>query len=321
MLEISIWLGIFIVSLFLLIKASDIFTDSAEKIGLFLGFPPFVVGVAIVAIGTSLPELMSSISAVFQGSSEIVFGNVIGSNVANIFLIVGIASILANRIQLKYEIASVDLPLFVGSAFLLTLMLLTEGFSIGEALLCILAYFVYLMYTMNHADLDFGLGKEEGSNSQIETSIEGFPVRSIIFLVLSTVAIYLSAKYTVRSIVMLSEILDIGKDVIAVSVLAFGTSLPELMVSIVCVRKGKGEMAVGNVLGSNIFNSLVVMGVPRLFGNLVIPTTTLNEGLLEMMFGTILMFFVVQDKQITRWEGYLFLIFYTWFIAQIFYLV
>ncbi|MGC9505312.1 calcium/sodium antiporter [Baaleninema sp.] len=316
MLEILSWLGIFAVSLFVLVKSSDFFTDSAEKIGIFLKFPPFVVGVAIVSIGTSLPELMSSVVAVVQGSSEIVFGNVVGSNVANIFLIIGIAAIIAKQIHLKYEIASVDLPLFVGSAFLLSLMLITGQFSIGEALLCILAYIVYLMYTMQHSEIGT---LDEETGQIIERG--KVPVRAFIVLLLSVVGLYFGADYTVMSIVKLSEIFNVGKEIIAVSVLAIGTSLPELMVSIVCVRKGNGEMAVGNVIGSNIFNALMVMSIPRLFGVLTIPERTLWEGLLEMVFGTILMFFVVQDKQITRWEGYLFLIFYAWFIAQIFNLV
>ncbi|MDC0832349.1 sodium/calcium exchanger protein [Geitlerinema sp. FC II] len=316
MLEIISWLSIFAVSLFVLVKASDFFTDSAEKVGIFLKFPPFVVGVAIVSIGTSLPELMSSIVAVVQGSSEIVFGNVVGSNVANIFLIVGISAIIAKKIQLEYEIASVDLPLFVGSAFLLSLMLITGQFSIGEALLCMLAYVVYLMYTMQHSELG---NFDETTGEVIEAG--AFPIRAFIILLLSIAAIYFGAEYTIMSIVKLSDLLKVGKEIIAVSVLAIGTSLPELIVSIVCVRKGNGEMAVGNVIGSNIFNALIVMSIPRLFGVLVIPERTLREGLLEMVFGTILMFFVVQDKQITRWEGYLFLIFYAWFIAQIFNLV
>lgn len=320
MFDILTWLGVFILSLAILIKASDWFTDSAEKIGLFFKLSPFIVGVAIVAIGTSLPELMSSITAVQQGSSEIVFGNVVGSNVANIFLILGTAAIVAGKIQLRYEIASVDLPLFVGSAFLLGLMLFTGKFSLGESILCLVAYGVYLMYTMTHSDLEIEEPKD-GELNDIEPNNASFPIRATAVLIVSALLIYFGAKYTVQSVEQLSALLNIGKEIIAVSALALGTSLPELTVSIVCVRRGSHDVAVGNVLGSNIFNSLVVMGVPRLFGELQIPKTTLIEGLLEMLCGTILMFFVVQDKQITRWEGYLFIIFYIWFIAQIYSLV
>jgi cation:H+ antiporter len=373
MLELLTWLGIFAVSLFVLIKASDWFIDSSETLGFFLRLSPFIVGVAIVSVGTSLPELMSSITAVQEGSSEIVFGNVIGSNVANIFLITGVAAIVAGKMDLKYDLTSVDLPLFVGSSFLLALMLFTGKYSIGEAILCLLAYGVYLVYTTTTSEGDIGSGTLAVTNpleTQVEASVgaaavegevsepsgepqgvplstasnpsseddqsanqaadtsadnssekQAFPFKSLLLLIISVVFIYFGAKYTVESVVALSELLNIGKEIIAVSVLALGTSLPELSVSLVCVKRGSYDVAVGNVLGSNIFNALVVMAVPRFFGTLIIPKTTLIEGLLEMLCGTILMFFVVQDKQITRWEGYLFVIFYAWFIAQIFDLV
>lgn len=370
MLELLTWLGIFAVSLFVLIKASDWFIDSSETLGFFLRLSPFIVGVAIVSVGTSLPELMSSITAVQEGSSEIVFGNVIGSNVANIFLITGVAAIFAGKMDLKYDLTSVDLPLFVGSSFLLALMLFTGKYSIGEAILCLLAYGVYLVYTMTTSEGDIGGGTLAATNpleTQVEASVgaaaveagvserpggepqgvplstaanssskddkeddksadnssekQTFPFKALLLLIVSVFFIYFGAKYTVESVVVLSELLNIGKEIIAVSVLALGTSLPELSVSLVCVKRGSYDVAVGNVLGSNIFNALVVMAVPRFFGTLIIPKTTLIEGLLEMLCGTILMFFVVQDKQITRWEGYLFVIFYAWFIAQIFELV
>lgn len=365
MLDLLTWLGIFAVSLFVLIKASDWFIDSSETLGFFLRLSPFIVGVAIVSVGTSLPELMSSITAVQEGSPEIVFGNVIGSNVANIFLITGVAAIVAGKMDLKYDLTSVDLPLFVGSSFLLALMLFTGKYSIGEAILCLLAYGVYLVYTITTSEGDIGGGTLSIANP-IETKIEApvgatavesgisgttsdstekslstpspqtngddnsaedssepqtFPFKALFILTISVILIYFGAKYTVKSVVVLSELLNIGKEIIAVSVLALGTSLPELSVSLVCVKRGSYDVAVGNVLGSNIFNALVVMAIPRFFGALIIPKTTLIEGLLEMLCGTILMFFVVQDKQITRWEGYLFVIFYAWFIAQIFDLV
>ena len=130
--ELIIWIVIFIVSLFVLIKASDFFTDSAEQIGLFLGISPFLIGVTIVSVGTSMPELISSIVAVYQNSSEIVFGNVIGSNIANIFLIIGVASLISSPLRIQYELINVDLPLFVGSTFLLGLTVLDGEFSLND---------------------------------------------------------------------------------------------------------------------------------------------------------------------------------------------
>lgn len=311
MQNLIIWLIIFILSLFVLIKASDFFTDAAEKIGISLGISPFLIGVTIVSVGTSLPELISSITAVYQNSSEIVFGNVMGSNIANIFLIIGTASLISSPLKILYELIHVDLPLFVGSAFLLGLTVLDSNFSINEAIICILGYVVYVFYTISS-------GKEEQQSETIDTSQKSFPVKQIVIVIVSALFVFFGATYTIKSVTKISEILEIGKELIALSAVALGTSLPELIVTISAARKGNPEIAVGNVLGSNIFNSLIVMGIPRLTGKLEIPDDVLGSGLLVLLVGTILFFFVTQDKQVTRWEGLIFFIFYGWFIGNIF---
>ncbi|MEB3342196.1 calcium/sodium antiporter [Okeania sp.] len=318
MQNLIIWLIIFIVSLFILIKASDFFTDAAEKIGISLGISPFIVGVTIVSIGTSLPELISSTIAVYQNSSEIVFGNVIGSNVANIFLIIGTASLISSPLRVQYELISVDLPLFVSSAFLLALTVSDGNFSRNEAIICILAYFIYVLYTIN------GDQEEQDQEQDLETknnSQKSLPLKQIGILIISSLFVFLGANYTIESVTKISEILNIGKELIALSAVALGTSLPELIVTFSAAKKGNPEIAVGNVLGSNIFNSLMVMGIPRLMGNLVIPKDPFNNGLLILLVGTIIFFFVTQDKKVTRWEGLIFFIFYGWFIGNIFGLV
>ncbi|MCW6035048.1 calcium/sodium antiporter [Spirulina subsalsa FACHB-351] len=311
MSPLILWLLVLVISLAVLAKASDIFIEAAEKIGLYLRLPAFIVGVTIVAIGTSLPELVSSILAVLQNSSEIVFGNVVGSNIANIFLIIGAASVLHRKLKIQFELIHVDLPLFVGSAFLWALMVSDRHFSIFEALLCIAGYITYSIYTVSSRE------EENAEACDLELP-RGFLWQQIGWIVLSATAIFFGAKYTVESVIELAEILQIGTAVIAVSVVAIGTSLPEFFVSFSAARKGNIEIAVGNVLGSNIFNTLVVMGIPRLVGKLIIPPELLFHGMATMLAGTLMFFFVTQDKQITRWEGWLFFIFYLWFIGSLF---
>ena len=177
-------------------------------------------------------------------------------------------------------------------------------------MLCLVGFFVYLFYTATTAR---DLPREE----EEENDNPSLPV-SIAILIASCIVLSISANYTIESLIRLSKILHINTEVIAVSALAIGTSLPELFVTISFVKKGNAEIAVGNVLGSNIFNSLVVMGVPRLMGTLLVPMGILTEGLPLMIVGTILLFFVTQDRQVTRWEGLLFFLFYGWFIGRIF---
>jgi len=304
MIEFVIWSIIFIVSILVLIKASDYFTVSAEKIGLYLGMPSFVVGVTIVAVGTSLPELVSSIIAVFKGASEIVVGNVVGSNIANIFLILGFAAFVGKRINTTHNINQVDLPVLVASAFLFSFMIWDKKFTTFEAILLLLGLVTYFFYVTNgHRN-----GKKD--NPKLE-------LKNIVILVVSVFFIYVGAKYTIDSIIKIADILSVGKEIIALSAVALGTSLPELAVSIQAVRKGKAEIAIGNVLGSNIFNTFAVMSIPAFFGTLIIPATIISFALPMMIAATLLFFFMMQEKAITRWEGAMLLIFYVLFIGKI----
>ncbi len=315
MLPTIFWLIVFIASLAVLVKSSDYFTEAAEKIGLALGMPAFIVGVTIVAIGTSLPELVSSIIAVFAGAPEIVVGNVVGSNIANIFLVLGLAAIIGKKIKIGHELIHVDLPLLVGSAFLLAITIWDGKFTFSEAIICLVSLVVYLLYTVSaESNGDAEMKKEikgEIKNKKIHWSTFAILFGSAFFL-------YVGAKYTIDSVIALSELLNIGREVIAVSAVALGTSLPELVVTVSAARRGKPEMAVGNVLGSNIFNALAVMGIPALFGTLIIPTSIITFSLPIMIIATLLYFFITQDKQITRWEGWMLVIFYVLFIGKIF---
>jgi len=232
-----IWLLIFIVSLSVLIKASDYFTISSEKIGTYFGIPHFIIGVTIVAIGTSLPELISSVFSVLNKSSEIVIGNVVGSNVTNIFLIIGVAAIIGKKIKIKFSHFNIDLLFLISSAFLLSIAIWDGKFNFQEALLFLSIGILYVIYTIK---------SYKESNVNTKTTTKGkFEWKILILLVVSAFFIYLGAKYTVQSIIRLSEILNLGKEIISVSALAFGTSLPELMVTISASRKGKTDIAIG----------------------------------------------------------------------------
>jgi len=316
MSEVFIWIVVFIASLFVLIKASVYLTNSAEKIGLILGMPIFIVGVTIVAIGTSLPELISSIIAVLEDSSEIVVGNVIGSNIANIFLILGIAAIIGKKLKITHEIIHVDLPILVGSAFLFAIVIWDGILTLPEAFLLIMGIVIYFLYIIN--------SEKENKDTEIKKEMKGelrkkkLEVKTMAILLISAIFIYLGARYTIESIINLSEIFNLKKEIIAVSAMALGTSLPELAVSIVAIRKGKPEIAVGNILGSNIFNTFVVMGVPALIGTLIIPASIITFSLPIMLIATLLFFFITIDKVVTRWEGWMLILFYILFIGKLF---
>ena len=313
-----LWGLIFIASMTVLVKASDFFTDSAEKIGTFFGVPSFIIGVTIVALGTSLPELVSSIVGIFNNESQIVVGIVSGSNIANICLIMGITAIIGKDFKITYNITHVDLPMLLGSAFLLVIMLMDGKFTLFEAVLCVAGLVVYMLHTINAA-------KASGVKKKSAEEMNKLSIKPWLILLASGVAIFFGAKYTVTAIQRLADILKIGESVIAASAVALGTSLPELSVSISAARKGNPEMAVGNILGSNIFNTFAVMGIPVIIGksamthfNLVITSNMLKTTLPIMVISTLLFYFITSENKITRWEGWLLLIFYILYLYTLF---
>ena len=304
-MDVLLNLLFFAISLGVLLKASDWFVDSAEGIGLSLGISPYIIGVTIVAFGTSLPELATSIAAVFGGDSQIVVNNVVGSNITNIALVLGLVVILARQINLEYNIWHIDMPYLWGSAFLLWFALYDLTFSMFEAFLFLAGIITFLAYSF----------KSE-SQDEVIRSKAGF--RTYALLVVGGVLVWLGADYTIFFIQRLSIQAGVDPGIIAISAVALGTSLPEVIVSLNAARKGKTSIAVGNVLGSNIFNTYVVMGVSSFFGELEIPAE-MNSFFLPLMLAMTVLFGVMtNNKKITRSEGIVLLLFYCLFIYQVF---
>ncbi len=294
----------FILSLILLLKSSDYFTEAAERIGVGLGIPSFIVGVTIVSIGTSMPELASSIIAALSNNSEFIVGNVLGSNITNILLILGVVAIIGKKIKLTWELIRVDLPLLVASAILVFFMLMDGVFTFFEAILCICGYLIYLSYIIS---------TQRKSKKDKKRSINK---KDIFILIVSCIGIFLGAKFTVDSVSNIAEILAISTGIIAATIVALGTSLPELSVSFIAAKKGKGELAIGNILGSNIVNSFIVLGIPGLITTIIVPLSFTVFILPFFLSMTILYFFITQDNKITRWEGWILILIYIFFILS-----
>lgn len=304
-MEVGFYLLMFVVSLAVLLKASDWFIDAAEEIGLSLGISPFIIGVTIIAFGTSLPELATSIASVFNGESKIVVSNVVGSNITNIALVLGLVAVIVKQIDLEYNIWHIDMPYLWGSAFLLWFTLRDLHFSIFEAILFLVGIVIFLAYSFK-------------SHSDDEVIKQKAGWKSYFFLALGGILVWLGADYTIEAIRNLSDIAGISPDIIALSAVALGTSLPEVIVSLNAARKGKTSIAVGNVLGSNIFNTYVVMSIPSFFGPLEIPPNVYEFYIPLMIAMTILFGIMANNKKITRWEGVVLLMFYVFFTVELF---
>jgi cation:H+ antiporter len=307
--ELAIWIPVFIVSLFILVKAADYFIESSEKIGTAMGVNPFIVGVTIVALGTSLPELITSLIAVFKGSTEIVIGNVVGSNIANFGLVMAFVAITSRKLDLKFEVLIVEIPFFLGSAFLVSIMMIDRSFDRYDGVIACLGMILFIVYTIKgHSSPD------ESASSEGERKL---PMATIVVFLLSGGAIYLSAEYNIRAVLKIAELLHIGTEVVAQTAVALGTSLPELLVSIAAARRKNIEIAVGNLIGSNIFNSFAVLGIPSLITPLVVPLQVLTFSV-PLMLGISLIFFVMMiTNKINRWQGWLLFLCYVFFLVNI----
>jgi len=267
-----------------------------------MGIPSFVIGVTIVAFGTSLPELATSIASVFSGSSEITIGNAVGSNITNILLVLGAATIYGNGIKIDYDVMNTDIPMLFGSAFLMYFALMDYKLSSFECIIFLAALAVFLINSLR--------GNNEEGVEKSKTSLIDW-----LFIILGSVAIYFSATYTIYAMEGIATELNIPVHIISITIVALGTSLPEVIVSISAARKGKHGMAVGNVLGSNIFNTYAVMAIPGLIGDLTIPEDTMAFSVPFMMAVTILFGIICLSKRISKWEGFMLLIFYAFFIG------
>lgn len=294
----------FAASLFLLIKGSDLFVTRAEKIGLSLGISPFIIGVTIVAMGTSLPELASSIASVLNDKSEIVSGNVIGSNISNLLLVLGLVSTLAKVVPLGSQILDSDLPFLVGSAVFLLFSINDDHLSMTEAILFLLAQVAYIWNSVS--------GGKIAKDDAVKSDYTDY-----LFLLLGGVLIYYGSVFTIESMTNLATIFHIDESIIAITLLALGTSLPEVSVSLTAINKGNSEIAVGNVLGSNIFNTFSVMAISSFFGPLRIPEDIISFSLPFMVAITALFAFVAVGGRMNRGVGILFLLLYSYFIYAV----
>lgn len=341
-MEILTWTLILIFSLAVLIKASNYFIDGAERLGLHFNISPFIIGVFVLGFGTSLPELVVAIISIFENTSEIIVGNVLGSNITNLLLVLGISAIIVKKSKIHFNFLEFDLPLFITSTFLLTVTIWDGVFNFADGLFSLIIFVIYIAYTLTNYRKEKRIIPEELKEIEKEKpkniskifkhNLKSVPIEAykiakkakninwfvVAKLIISPIFIYLGAEYVVEAVINLSQGMNLGTDIIAASAIALGTSLPELSVSFITLKKKKIDEMLGNVIGSNIFNILLVMGIPALFSNIIISQTMLNIALPVMIGATIIAFAIIYDKEITRWEGIILVIFYIFYLGLIF---
>lgn len=316
------WIGIFIISLVLLVKGADWLLESAERIGLSWGLSPFIVGVVIVGLGTSFPELAASVAALYQGAPEIVPANAIGSNIANILLVIGAAAIVGRTLSVTKNLIDLDLPLLIIATIFFFGIAYDGEIVFIEALFLLGLFVIYFLYTILYKDpehKEFEEGRAEIVAEKNPRSLIGrrVGIKEYFFLILGIIGLVIGAHYLIDSVIALAEIFSIGTGVITLVAVALGTSLPELTVSIKAALDKKPEVALGNIFGSNAFNLLLVVGLPGLFSTLPLDEETLSLGLPVMIAATFIFLISGISRRIHIYEGGMYLLIYGFFLGKL----
>jgi len=307
----SLWVVILIAAMFALVRGADTFVVGAKQVGASLGMSKFAIGVLIVGFGTSLPELASSVAAVLNGTTEIVIANAVGSNITNILLVVGILAAFGGRIIIKRDLIKTELPIFFIATTHFLAVVWDGTVDQLEAVLLIGTFSAYMWY----------LFVEARQEDDVELAHKGhhanLQAKSIAYIVLGIAAVMVGADYTVEMVVNIATAFNVPIGLVSIAAIALGTSLPELFVSIQAIKTGEGELAIGNIFGSNAFNMLVVVGVPGLMMPLVADEVVMNLGIQILLAASAIFFVNGLARQIMRWEGMMMLLFFTFFTLKL----
>ena len=313
-----VYIGLLIIGFIILIKGADIFVDGASSVAGNFKVSKMLIGLTIVAFGTSAPEFAVSVKSLISGSGDMVLGNVIGSNILNILLILGVSSMF-HSLKVKNNTVKKELPitLLMTSIFIVLLSdkLFDKGFNNtftrSDGIVIILFFLVFVYYLIKMAR-----NKIDNSQEEIYMSMK----KAILFTILGIVGIIIGSNLVVENASAIARTIGISESMVALTIVALGTSLPELVTSVTATRKGEYDIAIGNVVGSNIFNIGMVIGVPiALFGG--IQQISINYiDLITMIFSALLLFiFSYNDRKISKYEGSIFLIMFVVYYGYVIY--
>ena len=319
-MEIVLQIFLLVVGFVLLIKGADWLISGASSAAASFKVSKQLIGLTIVAFGTGAPELAVSISSLASGNTDMLLGNVIGSNILNIMLLIGIAAAI-RPIKINKNTISKELPLLLLISTVLIVLFLdtsiigsiSNSIDRGDALICILFFAIFLYYIFSMAR----------SNRKEKKKVEKPKYKlgiAMLLVVTGLVGVVLGSQLVANSASTIAAEIGVSDRIIALTVVAFGTSLPELVTTITAARRGENELLVGNIIGSNIFNICIVLGIPvAIFGSITPESFELLD--LVMLIGSAIILWLVAktDTTITRKEGVLMLAIFTIYYSYIIY--
>lgn len=304
-----------VVGFVILIKGADIFVDGASGVASNFKVSKLLIGLTIVAFGTSAPEFAVSVKSLISGSGDIVLGNVIGSNILNILLILGVSS-LFHSLNVKNNTVKKELPITLLITTLFSVLMLDSLFDKGaislfsrsDGVVLVLFFLVFIYYLISVA---------RNKTAEEETTSLSLP-KSALFVLLGLIGIVLGSNFVVDSATYIAKALNVSEKMIALTVIALGTSLPELVTSVTATRKGEYDIAIGNVVGSNIFNIGVVIGIPiAILGGVGQITFNYIDIIVMILSALLLFIFSYNDYKISKKEGILFLLIFVVYYSYV----
>ena len=302
----KIVLEIFLLSLgfLLLVKGADWFVDGASGIATKLRIPQLVIGLTIVAMGTSAPEAAVSISAALKGSADITIGNIVGSNILNILIILGLASALVPIAVAKSTIR-VDIPFMLAITGVLLFLGWDGTISLIDGMIMLVLFIGYLAYLFIGA-----------KNNPVEEPVKDLPLwKALMLTTLGLGLIIWGADLAVNAATSLARIFGMSERFIGLTIVALGTSLPELFTSVSAARKGNADIAIGNIVGSNIFNILFIVGLSALIVPVPFASPFRIDTVIAFLSGIVLLFCAMPRKKLVARHGILMLGLYTLYLA------
>jgi cation:H+ antiporter len=308
-IQIIQWFVYLLGALYVLLKGSDLFVERSKKVGESIGISPFVTGVLFVAFGTSLPELATSVVAVFQGATTIVLANVVGSNITNILLIIGLLATIGGSMMVSKDLVKNGLPAFFISASLFLLLIFDGTVDVVDALLLLAVFGAYLWHLL--------VGSKHDDSFLAKETKPPFQFKELGLIFLGLAGVIVGAHFAVDMTVNIATAFAVPLTIISIIAIAMGTSLPELFVSIHAFKKGEIDLALGNIYGSNVFNILIVLGIPALIVPLVADEIIMQVGIPIMVVATIIAFVCGLMRKIKRWEGIAMLALFVFFLFKL----
>ncbi len=301
-----------IIGVALVLKGADFLTEGASALARRMHVPEIVIGLTIVAAGTSAPELFVSVVSALNGTPDLAVGNVVGSNTMNCMLIVGCAAMVA-PMTISRSTVRKDIPFAVMASILLTCIALDNYLGRIDGIILLLGFVVFMAYTLLQA---------KNGQAEPQTEVRQLnPWLSLLFLVIGLAMLVAGSNVFVGSASSVAAALGISEGVIGLTVVAGGTSLPELATSVVAARKGQSAIAIGNVIGSNVFNILLILGMTAVISPLQIEGITTIDMAVMLISVILVWLFSFTRFTVERWEGALlvigYLVYLWWLISSL----